>query len=954
MSINNRFDPDKGWQRVLFRPDKKSQVAELHELQSLLNYQQMMNFSYLYREYSITQPFTVSAVQLGEESLTVRVSKGQVYIKTTEGGYFIDVAEQDLTIAADTKTYIGLIPEFSTLGDSEDLKDPITGGWFSGDDGAHRLKLSYKLVLNQDSYPIAIVQGFGASYIPSVFYYSEGGFSRQMDKAAIAAGLKAILARRWFEESGNFAAHGLEITINLNRYLAVSPGVAYILGRRVELTYGYHVALPKLRLTQTPTAQIYKVYLTVTGDIFVLSDNTVPEHSFLLGTVLVDHDNERYQIIPTLDRSIPNSDLRLISDQNHANELAVSQIALDRQAADEAANRRIELSGILTDLFSSLAKSDINHQLYSATLNPAKYLLRGGLSSQTLNFSNLEVMGSTNINLISESERGIYLTASLSNRTLISQTKATSWVALTSVPTTRAAMSITPERGVPDTTSKEYSLVSLSDIPTSQGLVSTTVTTNISLKLQATIVTVNCFGFPANADNLALSFGNVRIVEFTKLNGTSDGTGFATVKAKSDGTVSLSFRIPLNLEAKDYVINLTNGVSSAAAVFALSSLTQPSTSNIPPLAYQTSAAAIAQTFDIGSPLVISGVRLAFRKVPQIQENGLYACVVSLVKTNAGVPTSEVLTQATLPLTSLNTSGNSSVWTDVTFRKPAIVESAGQYALVVSPLVQGAEIYIASVNERSLIDGSISSTQPLLGGNLLVAQGTGWQAKADQDLKFELIQGVPGGIDSELIVKVNNPLTAFNGLLCSLPYQAPAGTDVQLYYKDGGWKPFRNLQQFQTANQSVELKIALKNTSTLCPVLEVGNAAFVTQTNAKSSIWISRTVEYDFSYTNLEVKFQYYCPIGANITCFFSSNAGETWEPLPIQGSWRDPNTLVDGNIPLYLGTFKATNLSRAVSVSDIHGNTSTYLRKKLTIRIDFDTKDTTLVPYIKRLSLITY
>ncbi len=950
-NYNNRFDPAKGWQRVLFRPDKKSQAAELHELQSLLNYQQTTNFSYLYKDYTITQPIAIAATQLGTEAHTVRVSKGQVYIKTPNGGYFIDVAEQELTVAADGRTYIGLIPEFAIL-ESEEFNDPITGGWFSGDPGAARLQLSYRLVKNQDSYPIAIVQGFGPTFLPSVFYYSEGGFTRQLDKQVIAASLKDKLAQRWFEESGNFVAKGLELSIVLGRYLAVAPGVAYIAGRRVEITYPYHFALTKLR--SQSTYSLYKVYLTIQGDIFVLDEDVLPDNVFLLGTVQADVENLKYVTTNTTERSIPNSELRLLETNNRDNELKLAQLVLDRQTIDEALNRELDLSGIFTDIFSGLSKSDFNHQLYSASINPAATLLRAGLSSTTIDFSNIEVVDGSNVNLLSQLDSAQYLTASLSSRTLISQAKATSWVALTKATTTRAAMTISPDKGTPDTTSKDYNLISYSNIPTVRGIATVQVNTKLSLTLRATVITINCFGFAPNEDNLALTFGNIRITEFTRMNDTPAGTGFATVKAKSDGTVSLNFRIPSNLEAKDYVINLTNGPTTAAAVFSLSDLTKPVVGNAQPTAYQTAAAAIAQTFKIDTPLMLTGAKLAFRKAPPVQTAGVYACVVSLVKTSSELPTTEVLAQAMVSLSSLSISGNSMTWTEVTFEKPALIESAGQYALVVTPLLQSAEIYVAKVSERSLIDGSVSSDQPLVGGNLLVKSGDVWEQQLDRDLKFELIQGVPGGINSELIVKVTNPSDTFNGLLCSLPYQAPAGTEVQLYYNDGSWKPFKNLQQFQSANQSVELKITLRNTSQLCPIVEVGNAAFVMQTNAKSSTWISKTVEYDFSYTDLEVTFNYYCPVGASINCYFSSNAGETWEPLPLQGDWRDPTTLVDGNVPLYQGTFKALNLSRTIQVSDINGNTSTYLRKKLTIRVDFDTKDSSIVPFIKRLTSIAY
>lgn len=951
----NRFSPETQWQKVLFCPDRKSQAAELHELQSILNHQQTENFTFLYSVYSITKPISVTPTRLGPTTHQVKISAGQVYIRTPQGGYFIDTTETYLEVAPEGRTYIGLVPKFSIQsGTEDDLKDPITGGWFSGDAGADRYLLSYEYVVNGDAYPVAIVHGQGVATAPLVFYYENEGYSRNVSKEFLAPAIRQYLALHWYEESGDFIAQGLELSIEMGQYLTVAPGIAYILGNKIERLYSAHFSLPKIRRT-TPTNTRYLIYLDLKGEVEIVATEaigvSIPDASLLLGTIEIDSLYRRYYALSSKNRALLNADLKLLELTNQENEIKLMQLLLDRQMVDEGRERELDLSGVFTDVFAGLSKSDYHNQLYSAAIAPKQLSLRSGFRSSTINFSNVTVVSTNNAAVAYKDGNPYYLTSALSARSLITQARATRWLTLGTQEVTRAAMILNPPAGVPDSSTREFGVVSFSKIPALANREDARSSTGtIKLTLQSTVVNLECYGFRAYENNLVLSFGNIQITEFDLLNGTLVGSSFGSLKAKVDGTVFVRFRVPNNLEHKPYVVSLSNDRASASALFGALDTTSTAlvstTSTV-----QSAVAALGQTFQISTPLMVTGVKLAFRKAPDLSQ--VTAAFVSLTRTKLGLPTEEVIGSGALSLSSIQTSADGTKWTEVKFNTPVLLDQVGQYAITVSPLLTGAELFIAEVGQPNLSNANISSVQPLVGGELVVRKGLVWETVPAADLTFELIQGIPAAIKSEVIFQVPGA-EEFHNVLASIAQQLPQGTTTQLFYKMAGdWVVFKNGNPLPTGTQLLDMKLELTSTSTISPLLDLSKTYILLQTNLKSSIWISKTVEFDFSYSTVEVNFNYYQPIGTTISVFASSNEGETWEALPLEGSARDSAQLVDGNVPLYRGVYRR-DLGTIVQISDLNGNTSNILRKKLTIRIDFDTKDANAVPFIQRLATIVY
>jgi len=93
----------------------------------------------------------------------------------------------------------------------------------------------------------------------------------------------------------------------------------------------------------------------------------------------------------------------------------------------------------------------------------------------------------------------------------------------------------------------------------------------------------------------------------------------------------------------------------------------------------------------------------------------------------------------------------------------------------------------------------------------------------------------------------------------------------------------------------------------------------------------------------------YEPKGSKVKVSFSSNSGLTWEPLTLEDS-----LLIDGNIPLYSNTYRAESLSDTVVNKSATGSEIRTLRNRLTIRIDFDINNSSVIPFVRNMRALTH
>jgi hypothetical protein len=976
---SNRWTPESGWVKVLARPDRPLQIAELHELQSVLNYQYQRLSSYVYGIYSPTWGLKVSVIEINDKYNILHLSQGQIYVETPHGGLYIDIAPADrIPVSKQGRVSLGFRIDFLIDDNSELLRDPL---FIKGDYGAHRLVVRYRLTLNEDSYPIAVIDNRPSGGAPDVLHYRPGKLTKVYDPNIIGQAISSRVSQRWYEENGDFIANGMEVSLDQEtRKLTINAGVAYIEGVRVYLPYGSYLYLPSFPSTPN-TIFRYIILLNQQGTIEYYSEQDpttyvpgLPHSTIDLATLeitnrtLIGGQFKRdISLVLSKKRSLTNADLILLSEENYRNEREMTQLLLDKQALDIGDNNLFDLSGVFTDALIDLSRSDTYHPLYNASFMPSIRALRPGFSTSIKDIVNVGLTP-TALDIVARNGTPNYAMCSFSEESYIEQAKCTSWVNLGVNTRTIAHMNISPSSGPADSATIPYSAVAPSSLPTLKDNILKALSLNndsrVSLNLNLLVreITVQCTGFQPNEDNLTLSFGNVAISQFTLLNGTLAGSSTNSIKARADGMAFLKFFIPSNLALDTYVVTLSGPRSTASAVYrsindAIVPITTDldSASGVLPLntTYASSTEGWAQTFLIEEPVSITSIWLKIRSAPNLQtDNTIIAARVSIVSANGGLPTPECLAIGDLSLSDIQLSSNGSKWTEVVLDKPAFISNRGQYALVISPNLPGLELYVSTIGARSLLDGTITTTQALLNGILLSRKEGSWQPHNDMDLSFRLNKAVMANTKSELLVNIEN-VEPYNSVRFNMPVILPAGTNIQTYVKENGtWALVRGYEYtLQQPASTSELKVVLNNTNQMSPLLELDASTFTTIANRRSSTWISKTVEFEAAYNNIETTFEAYIPKGTSIDVLFSSNAGISWETMDMDSA---ATFLLDGNIPLYGYTYKALSLSDAISNISPSGASISTLRRKLTIRLDFKTADSSVIPFARRLSSITY
>lgn len=909
------------WKRILFRGDRKSQVQEITELQEVVAKAQKDAFDYLYGEsfYPTRLPL-FSLVSVGSLTYSLRYSGGQFYLN----GSFIDVAPGTLQISTSAVSRIGLRVNYITE-DRESYQDPITGGEFSGDKGASRYVLSAQVVVNQDSYPIALAfPKAAAADGPAILLYQNSEFVSQVETIAVDK-VRDLIRTYLQDSSSNFIASGLNVKVDSLQRVVVSPGVAYIQGVRLDI----RAPLYSAELSQ---GGFISVELSSTGDL-VLSQNSTRTLSSRLSLAVLTFEQDEWRVTESSERGISNNQILSLIESNERLAEDMGDFLLQKQRLDLEQTNINPLNGIFVDSFSNLTNSDTGSPIYSASLSPDQHLVKAGVTVTSVDFSNVTEVQPNQAAVVSRRGNPFYITSSLINRSLVSQPRTTNTLTLNRSSISNPSITVSPNRAQPSTNQRFRVTAFFNNRPLSR------------YDLLVRRVVVNGSGFVPLEDGLRVSFGSVQISELELLNLTLAGSLPGTIRAKADGTISFAFNVPANLPLSTYVVTVGNR-TLATGLYTTDGYAggQVATNVSGPR-----GGTIAQSFSLSSGAVLTGCRLKFRTLPDISTD-LRLGTVSLVRLVNNLPSQEVLAFGEILLSQLvrQTSVNGSIWSEFNFDKPASV-SAGSYALVINSSLSGAEVFIASRGMRDLINGQVVGVDPLAAGSLYTLQGNRWFANNSADLSFEVIQGIPAA-SSSVEFTVSNPNEPFHLFEAAVPYTTPPGTTVEVQFLENGfWKNAAGIQALEDGVNFLRMRLQLTSSSQATPVIESENINFRLFSNLSSSSWVSRTVDTN-KYSSIELQLEEFQPTSANIRVYFSSNQGQNWEELTEVPQQEE---VIDGLIPLVQRTYQKLNLTKLVPYTDLNGDSISIERTWLTIRIDIITGSRrTPSPYIKNLVVV--
>lgn len=224
----DRYDTSKNYIQTLAVPGRVEQASEFTEIQTnLLELVKRVSNTIL-REGDV-----VSGMSFTQKDKVITIQSGLIYLQ----GVIHRFEEQSITISGQGVENIGVSLELSiaTEADDQSFVDPVTESENYGKPGAHRIKAVPKLTLNDDNSTVLYKFVDNSLFIDSV-----------KPESSVVTDL---LARRTFDESGNYQVSGLKIWAepcdanNIN--LVVESGKAYIMGYEVLKPNAVKVAVPK-------------------------------------------------------------------------------------------------------------------------------------------------------------------------------------------------------------------------------------------------------------------------------------------------------------------------------------------------------------------------------------------------------------------------------------------------------------------------------------------------------------------------------------------------------------------------------------------------------------------------------------------------------------------------------------------------------------------------------------
>ena len=233
----DRFDPNKNRTRVLFKPDKPLQQAELNELQAMQDYA-LSNVA--------ESVFSDGDIQTGMEYIlqgtTLTVKKGKVFL----GGKMRNFNEQSIEITGRGTEYIGvkLVQKVITAEDDPTLLDQTSGVPSHFSEGADRLEETVVLGVNDDE-------------ASNIYRFDDGKLYINEDRPEMDK-INKVLAERTYDESGSYRVRGFDMYTEVHPtdpnnkiQLVIDSGRAYVLGFKVDKPTTTRIDIDKSRDLET-------------------------------------------------------------------------------------------------------------------------------------------------------------------------------------------------------------------------------------------------------------------------------------------------------------------------------------------------------------------------------------------------------------------------------------------------------------------------------------------------------------------------------------------------------------------------------------------------------------------------------------------------------------------------------------------------------------------------------
>lgn len=279
------YDPSKGYVQILAIPGNAEQAREFTQVASITNDFLGRLGDSLYRNGTIIDGCTL-VIQSDEKK--VIISSGRIYldglVRLVDGG--------EVEITGVGSEVIGAKIESSIITEIEDpsLRDPAQGFENYGQEGAHRLKEVVVFTVNDES--------------AAALYRLENGELVTSDSGVQDSTITETLARRTYEENGNYKIRGLELqdrneTRDGQILISLTDGKAYIRGYEVDKPTAVTVRLNYAQTTREILSEPKSYQSGV--DKYPINNSPVKEFTAVVAVVQVTDQITRGNITGGID-----------------------------------------------------------------------------------------------------------------------------------------------------------------------------------------------------------------------------------------------------------------------------------------------------------------------------------------------------------------------------------------------------------------------------------------------------------------------------------------------------------------------------------------------------------------------------------------------------------------------------------------------------------------------------
>lgn len=948
----SRFSSNKNWIKILFKSDRKLQTTEVEELQELLIYQTTRAYSTLYNFYTIIKGCQVIILSISNTSYSCLLTEGQIFLETkNKQGYFIDTPAHSFTVSRTQSTDVGIIFNFFKFVDEDILRNPHTGGASFGSAGSNRLVLTPEIIISPKDnpygngfYPIAIIKPKTLSFVlqhndlsdsyPEIIYYRNEELTTLYNEKNLSTYIKSLVELRIKESSGDFIATGLDCFINSKtNTLCISPGVAYINGKRIETNYNNYFQLDPNEINNQNIIlnKQYLFYLTYQGQFdFIEQSNlennlaeTPPNCLALCYLVLNHRDNLllNYSLIEAPTRMPKVNELLNLNLINQSNIKELAELILSVDLLNLSSNNINEkLNGIFTDSFNDLNNSDIFFPGYEASILPSIQAISLPFSTTHKSNRNFTIDQSTSSitveNILNENNELVpYWSTIQGNQIKLFKSPLNITNSVTIPFTNNNIIVQASPSTIYKTDLSTFVNYTHPDIKYLTGLnTAPIIDTPLNNTIYVRNITIRSFGFPSNQDNIKVQINNLVINTFSVIKGSS-GSINGTLKANVSGELNFTFGLPsinyndtitislnyLNIEGTVTVKIIDPEIEKINRENNASFIEQKQTK------YPVLNSGIAQVFQITEPSMLTGVECVIIDYPRIQEGSIINIQLAAVD-SIGVPIESLGTGSIniANITPLSQERAIPASTNIMFDKPINVKR-GRYAIIFSTVLPNIKLGATKASNNRLLDGKTFYYDPF---KLEVLHyTTQWELlKTADNIACDLIASKPISLLSSTIINIEN---SSEDTFDILDINLSTENDTNSYYnvfvlnENQQYDLVQNGSYFfKTSVASTKVRIDLQGTTSTHPILNLEDISINLLKSKPKAVWISKNQEYDSAYTNLVLSLDVYKPDNASFKFYFSSNKGNTWEEL------TDPTLeLINSSLPLYKYTFSKNNLS---------------------------------------------